>query len=191
MSAVTLISLMNMALIITKMFVLSSRYVVVLAFMLMILASFQFSRILMNYSQPSEKAHQSKWLATALVVFMTLSLVKNILPKSEGYNYMQDAVNWVQSHNTQNKPVFSEESRIRYYMGQPFITNNGDNWKVVTSAINSREILNYDYLLLSHSAKHPEREQIIAEQLPLFKEVKRFNSAKAKKSIVIYIKNDQ
>lgn len=189
LTAVAFISLANMALIITKVFVLSSRYVVGLAFVFMILAAFQFTKILVNHSaQSSQISSKQKWLAIALVVFMLLSLIKNILPKSEGYHYMRDAANWVQNHNTQNKPVFSEESRIRYYMDQPFTRNNGDNWEVVTSAINSREILNYDYLLLSHSAKHPEREQIIAERLPQFKEIKRFDAAKSKKSIVIYQK---
>lgn len=192
LSAVALISVMNMTLIITKVFVLSSRYVVGLAFVLMILAAFQFTKILMNHSaQSSEKSSSQKWLAIALVIFMGLSFIKNILPKAEGHHYMLDATNWVQSHNTQHKPVFSDESRIRYYLAQPFTRNNGNNWEVVTSAISSREILNYDYLLLSHSAKHLEREQIIADQLPQFKEVTRFNSVKAKKAIVIYIKNGQ
>lgn len=192
LSAVALVSVINMALIITKVFVLSSRYVVALAFVFMILAAFQFTKLLVNHiSQPTKKPSANKLLTIAMVIFMLLSLIKNILPKAEGYNYMQNAAYWVKSHNTQNKPVFSEESRIRYYMGQPFSSNYGNNWEVVTSAINSKEILNYDYLLISHSAKHPEREQLIAELLPQFKEIKRFNSAKAKKSIVIYIKEYQ
>lgn len=188
LSAVAFISLVNMALIITKVFVLSSRYVVGLAFILMILAAFQFTRILANDVFQSKQTSKAKWLAVALVIFMLLSLVKNILPKAEGYHYMQHAATWVKSHNTENKPVFSEESRIRYYLGQPFRRNNGDNWEMLTSAINNDEILNYEYLLISHSVKHPEREKMMTKQLPQFKEVKRFNSVKAKKSIVIYKK---
>jgi hypothetical protein len=188
LSAVALISLMNMALIITKVFVLSSRYVVGLAFVFMMLAAFQFAKILMPHSQQSEKSHKSRWLAIALLVFMLLSLVKNILPKAEGYNYMQDAVAWVKNHNTENNPVFTDESRITYYMGAPYARRGADNWKVVNKAINNQEIFNYEYLLISQSAKRPEQEQIVAEKLPQFKEVKRFYSVKAKKSIVIYQK---
>jgi hypothetical protein len=182
-----IISLANMALIITKVFVLSSRYVVGLAFALMIFAAFQFARILMNNAHPLAK---SKWLPIVVMIFMLLSLIKNILPKAEGYNYMQDAVTWVQSQNIENKPVFTDESRIIYYMGAPYIRRGSDNWKVLTDAINNKEILNYEYLLISHSAKRPEHERKIAEQLPQFKEVKRFYSVKAKKSIVVYKKNE-
>lgn len=188
LSSMALISLMNMALIITKVFVLSSRYVVGLAFVLMIFAAFQFAKVINNNQQLSEQTNKYKWLAIALVVFMLLSLIKNILPKAEGYNYMQDAVAWVQSQNTENKPVFTDESRITYYMGAPYQRRGADNWEVVTKAINSKEIFNYEYLLISQSAKRPEREQFVAEQLPQFQEVKRFYSIKAKKSIAVYQK---
>ncbi len=188
LSAVALVSVINMALIITKVFVLSSRYVVALAFILMIFAAFQFTKIFMNYTQSNEKPHQSKWLPIGLVAFMLLGLINNIQPKAEGYNYMQDAVTWVINQNKENKPVFTDESRITYYLGNPYVKRGPDNWEVLVSAINSKEILNYEYLLLSHSAKRPEREAIIAEELPQYKEIKRFYSIKQKKSIVIYRK---
>jgi hypothetical protein len=190
LSYAALISLANMALIITKVFVLSSRYVIGLAFIVMIFASFQFAKILMSYAHQPEKSSKSKWLAIALVIFMLLGLVKNILPKSDGYNYMQDAVAWIKTNNQESKPVFTDESRITYYMGAPYTRRGSDNWKVVTKAINNRKILNYEYLLISHSVNHPEREKLITEQLPQFKEVKRFNSVKSKKSIVIYQKQN-
>jgi len=115
-------------------------------------------------------------------------LLKNILPKPEGYNYMQDAASWVKTHNKDNKPVFSDESRIRYYLGSNFTRNNAENWKVVTREIENNEIQNYDYLLISHSAKYPEREKVIAEKLPQYRVVSRFYSVKSKKSIIIYQK---
>jgi hypothetical protein len=189
LSYAALISLTNMALIITKAFVLSSRYVVGFAFIIMILASFQFAKILKAHEHPSEKTPKSQWLAIALIIFMLLGLIKNVLPKSEGYNYMQDAAAWVTTHNTEKKPVFSDESRIRYYIGNTFTRNNGENWDVVTREIDNHQIQHYEYLLISHSAKYQEREKTIADKLPQFKEVKRFDSAKSKKSIVIYQKN--
>jgi len=188
LSYVALISLANMALIITKVFILSSRYVVGLAFILMIFASFQFAKILMNYVLQPEKSSKSKWLAIALVIFMLLSAVKNILPKSDGYNYMQDAVAWIKTNNQEHKPVFSNEPRIRYFLGNVWFSTQGDNWEIVTSEIDNNNIQNYEYLLIIHSIKHPEREKFIADKLPQFKEVKRFNSVKSKKTIVIYQK---
>jgi hypothetical protein len=188
LTAIALISLMNMALIITKVFVLSSRYVVGLAFILMIFAAFQFATILMRRAGKSENRLKKQWLAVALIVFMTLSIVKNILPKAEGYNYMQDAAAWVRTNNTDKKPVFADEPRVRYYLDSAFVRNNGENWKVVKKAIESKEILNYEYLLISHSEKRPEQAILIMEKLPEFTELKRFSTHKSDKAIVIYQK---
>lgn len=183
---VAIISLVNMALIITKVFVLSGRYVLALAFILIIFASFQLTRILKNASQEIQENPRAKWLSIALVIFMSLGIVKNTLPKPEGYNYMQDAAAWVKADNKNNLPVFSDDSRVRYYLGSPFVRNNGQNWEVVSREIDANSIQNYEYLLISNSTKHAEREKIIANKLPQFREVKRFYSVKSKKSIVIY-----
>jgi hypothetical protein len=188
LSTVALISLMNMALIITKVFVLSSRYVVGLAFILMILAAFQFAAILKCYAGRSEKKY--KWLSILLIAFMSLSIVKNILPKAKGYNYMQDTAIWIKESTKKKKPVFYDDSRVNYFAGEPFAGTWGDSWEVVISAINDGSIYKYDYLQISHSIKRPEREKFFAEKLPQFKEVVRFNSVKSKKSIVIYKRID-
>ncbi|WP_304857884.1 hypothetical protein [Methylotenera sp.] len=189
LTAIALISLMNMALIITKVFVLSSRYVVGLAFILMIFAAFQFATILMRSTGKSENSQRKQWLAVALIVFMTLSIVKNILPKAEGYNYMQDAAAWIKTYNKDNKPVFYDETRVRYYLNEPYSRNAEFNWPAIKSAIENGSIKNYDILMISHSKKRPEQEVLIAEQLPEYSEIKRFSQSKEKKSIVIYRKN--
>jgi hypothetical protein len=186
LTAAAFISLMNMTLIITKVFVMSSRYVVGLAFVLMILATFQFANILMRSS--SHPAKKSQWLAIGLIVFMTLSIVKNILPKAEGYNYMQDAAAWVKTYNKDNKPVFYDEPRIRYYLNVPYPHGTKLNWTTVTRAVENGSIKNYDILMISHSKKRTKESQWLTERLPEYTEIKRFESPKAKKSIVIYQK---
>ncbi|MGB7817027.1 MAG: hypothetical protein WBL28_11830 [Methylotenera sp.] len=188
--ATAIIAIINMALIITKVFVLSGRYVIALSLVLMIFASFYLADLVKYIKSASANDKKLKWLTVALIVFMSLSLVKNILPKEEGYNYLQDAAAWVKSNNKENKPVFYDETRIRYYAGAPFVGTWGDNWEVVTKALQNQTINQYDFLVISHSAKHPEREQFIADKLPEFVEVKRFNHTKeARKSIVIYQKS--
>ncbi len=186
LSVAAIIAIINMALIITKVFVLSGRYVLALSLILMIFASFYLAS-LFKYLQPtSTNERKLKWLTVALIVFMSLSLVKNILPKEEGYNYLQDAAAWVRVNNKDNRPVFYDDSRVRYYAGAPFVGTWGNNWLVTKSAIEDNSIIHYDYLLISYSVMHPEREKLLIEKLPQYREIKRFSSAKAKKSIVIY-----
>jgi hypothetical protein len=186
LSAIALISLMNMALIITKVFVLSSRYVVGLAFILMVFAAFQFATILMRSAGKSESRQKKPWLAVALIVFMALSIVKNILPKAEGYNYIQDAAAWVKTYNKDNKPVFYDETRVRYYLNEPFSRDAKFNWAAVKNAIENGSIKNYDILMISHSKKRPEQSEWLAKNLVGYIEVQRFSEAKGKKSIIVY-----
>jgi hypothetical protein len=189
LKAMAIIATINMALIITKVFVLSSRYAIALGLIVMILASFKLADLLKYLNTTStSKEKKLKWLTAAILIFMLLGAVKNILPKAEGYNYMQDAGAWVKVNNKENKPVFYDDSRVRYYAGAPFIGTWNDGWAIVISAVNDGSINQYDYLLISHSIKRPELEKVIVEKLPKFKEVRRFNSTKSKKYIVIYQK---
>jgi hypothetical protein len=186
--AAAIIAIINMALIITKTFVLSGRYVLALSLILMIFAAFYLADLFKYLESKSNKDRSLKWLTIALVAFMLLSFVKNILPKAEGYNYMQDAVAWVKANNKENKLVFYDDSRVRYYAGAPFVGTGIDSWSAVTTAIENQSIQQYNFLLINLSAKHPEREKLIAEKLAQYNEVKRFSSHKAKKTLIIYSK---
>ncbi|MGQ0442227.1 MAG: hypothetical protein ACT4OH_02105 [Methylophilaceae bacterium] len=183
------IAIINMALIITKVFVLSGRYVVPLAFLLMILASL-FLANTFKYLESAKKSDTKwKWFIVALLTVMLLSIIKNVLPKQTGYNYMQDAVSWLKQNNATGQTVFYDDPRARYYANQPFISKWTDNWAIVTSAIENKSVYHYEYLMINHASKHPEREKFILEQLPNYREIKRFEETKAKKYIVIYQKS--
>ncbi|MBX9676833.1 MAG: hypothetical protein K2V71_09565 [Methylotenera sp.] len=182
------ITLINSGLIITKVFVLSGRYILALSLILMIVSAFYLAYLFQYFEIKQKKATRKKWLVSGLIVLMLLGIVKNILPKQRGYNHMQEAVSWVKIHNTSNKPVFYDDTRARYYANAPFIGTWQDNWMLVTDAIQTKQINQYDYLIINHSAKHPERESYLAKQLIAFKIVNRYATAKNKKSVVIYQK---
>lgn len=183
--AASILALINMGLIITKVFVLSSRYVLALSFVLMVFAAFYLAELLKYLTQNNK---QKKWLVIGLIVIMLLGVVKNLLPKQEGYNYQQAAIAWLSKHNKSNKPVFYEDSRMRYFAGAPFIGTGIYNWELLADENKNNSTNNYEYLVINHSTQHPEKEVLIAEKLPEYHEVNRFSSAKSKKSIVIYQK---
>jgi hypothetical protein len=184
--ASAIVAILNMALIITKVFVLSGRYVLALALLIMLLAALYLGQMMERLT--SDAHTKQKWLTYALLIFLLLSLVKNILPKADGYNYLQDAVSWVKQHNTDNKPVFYNETRLRYFANEPFIGTWESNWKKTESAIKDQSIQHYEYLLISHTKKHSDELLFISEKLPNFQEVKRFYDSKAKKFVIIYKK---
>ncbi|MEK9826130.1 MAG: hypothetical protein VW395_07635 [Methylotenera sp.] len=187
LSASAIVAILNMALIITKVFVLSGRYVLALALVIMLLAALYLGQMLERLT--SGTPAKQKWLTYAILIFLLLSLVKNILPKADGYHYQQDAVSWLKQHNPDNKPVFYSEPRLRYYANEPF---NGlwlNSKEKVESAIADQSIQQYDYLVISLSNKHPADIKRITEILQNFYEIKRFNDVKAVKFVVIYRKN--
>lgn len=181
--AVGIISVVNMALIITKVFVLSSRYVVGLAFVLMIFAAFQFAKVLVHNNQVNGKKH--KWLTIALVIFMLLSLIKNILPKAEGYNYQQDAIAWVGKHHTKNESIFIDDSRLRYYARQPFRAQQS-NFSELENCYRDGSIYQYSILVISSTKKNKKSEFFVNNKLPEYREISRFSNKKRDKHIIIY-----
>jgi len=182
--AAAIIALLNMALIITKVFVLSSRYVLALSFILMVFAAFYFADLLSNNNQNKK----IKWLSIALVVFMLGGAIKNILPKRQGYNYMQDAVAWIHHNNSEKKSVFYDQARMHYYANAPFIGTFDNPLKYLEKSIVNKSIYNHHYILIETS-KHNQAKNIVHDKLPEYTLIKEFNNAKAKKGISIYEKN--
>ena len=178
---ICLIAFISMALIITKVFVLSSRYVVALAWVLLIFASFYFSALSSN----SLKKPRAVFLIICLI--LGLGFIKNTLPKRDGYNFAQDAVAWVQSANTDNKQVYYDDSRLRYYAKAPF-QGKGDFWKSLEANINNKNTLPYDYLILTIGKRDQAKKDMLEQQLSNYKEVKRFYHTKHKKYCAIYLK---
>jgi hypothetical protein len=178
-----IVALISMALIIIKVFVLSGRYVAGLSWVLLVLGAFYFANLL------NIKDKKIALIASLVVIALCLGFVKNILPKRLGYNYMQEAATWLKQHNSEQAPVFYNETRMRYYMAEPFVGVWEDNGELVSDAIENKTINQYTFLVVAQSSKRPEDNALISKQLTNHSEVKRFNSFKAKNSIVIYRKN--
>lgn len=185
MRVAMLIAALNMFLIITKVFVLSGRYVVALAFMLMILAAFFLANSFKYYGRTgSDKS--KKLILTIVLIVLSLSLIKNILPKRDGYNYEQDAIAWLALENPQMNSVFFDDARLRYYANAPYVGRWSENWRQVEEAIEEQRIHTYQYLVISHNEDHPEVEINMREQLPEYQEVHRSFNTRGKKSVAIY-----
>lgn len=186
--ATMLIALLNMALIITKVFVLSGRYVLAISFILMVLASFYFAHLLDQSAIKSNK--KSQWIVRVLLVVMVLGFVKNLMPKKTGYNYMQDAVKWLDSnsHASLKTEVFFNETRMRYYAGAPFIGTWNNNLSLISTAISDRSIYQHPFLMIATSTKEEVNLHALMVKLPDYKEIKRFHDAKAKKYVIVYQK---
>jgi hypothetical protein len=182
LKATAIIATITMGLIITKVFVLSSRYVVALAFVLMIPAAFQLGQLLTQYSQNKIQNKQLVVAIHLILIFMLGSVIKNVRPKAEGYNYLQDAAAWVKANNPNHEPVFYNEVRMRYYAGEKFDGIWNDGLTKIDNAIQDQSIYKYDYLLISIKAGTSPPKELT----DYYTEKTRFYNANKKKYVAIF-----
>jgi hypothetical protein len=187
LKATAIIASITMGLIITKVFVLSSRYVVALAFVLMIPAAFQLGQLLTQYSQNKINNKQLVVAIHLILIFMLGSIIKNVWPKAEGYNYMQDAVAWVEANNPNHEPVFYNESRMRYYAGERFIGTWNSNFEFLKKEIESEAFKQYEWVVIKSSKKHLD-QMLLEEKFPEYQLKNKFQDIKKDKQILIYKK---
>jgi len=177
-----LIALINMALIITKVFVLSSRYALALSFILMVFASFYFAFLL----EQSAKNKKHQWVVIILALIMCLGFINNLLPKRAGYNYLQEAVTWVKQENTTNSPVFYSDARMRYYAGEPFNGVRGDSWQNFQTAVENQSINQFDYIILSVSIDEQRNVESISQTIPDYSLIQVINGVRNNKKAFIF-----
>ncbi|MDG1454248.1 MAG: hypothetical protein P8Q17_07465 [Methylophilaceae bacterium] len=180
LTAVSIICVMNMALIITKVFVLSSRYIVAITFILLIVSALYLGH-LFNKAK-DKKQTRSLTIVSIAIIVLCLSIIKNVLPKQSGYNYMQDAVAWVKN-NQHDATVFYEDARLRYYARAPFIGSGVFDWKAKNKASDTRH---YDYLVINFGKEDQKKRDFLLQSLPEYQEIKRFYATKNKKYSAIY-----
>jgi hypothetical protein len=183
------LALLNTVVIILSTFVLSSRYIIALAFILMILASFSLAAFLRYLSSGRNKKDSArKWLLIALLLILVLSFLKNILPNGTTFNYQQNAAYWLKSNAGKNSQIFIDNPRIRYYAGEPYAGRSKDEWQLVLEAIQDKSIHHYDYLLISLDDEHPEREKYLTDILINHRLVKKFHKDGSGKAVLVYVK---
>lgn len=189
LSATALVAFINSILIIFKVNLLSSRYVISFGFVLIIFATFAARAAITQ--RHSNQGYQLKYLTTILaLIFISIGLISNILPKNAAHSFEKDAVEYVKKQSPNSK-VFYASHKARHYAGEPYIGRFNDYWLVTEQAINDKSIYQYDYLLINFNFNQnaTERQQLLAEKLAQYQHIKTFYGFKNKKAILVYKKS--
>jgi hypothetical protein len=210
------LALFNMATILLRSYVLSSRYIIALAFILLIFSSFALAALFNSVKAgPAKTAARNpkKWLLVIVIIILCLTFLKSIAPKRQGYNYEREAVIWVEQNTPKNSSVFYASRKLRYYAGVPFYASppynidkgrfywefilkavaDGtiqelDNWEFILIAIADGSTQNYDYLVINMDNRYPGREMISVQVQINYKLIKEFVGLKSKKKIMVFAK---
>lgn len=179
-----LIAALNASLIITKVFVLSGRYVVAFGLLLMIFSSFYLAKLTTQLELKSNI--KKKIIVSGLLVILILGLVINVLPKRTGHAYEREAALWLKTQVKDEKRVFFTSARGRYYFGATYAGRQHDYWANVVQIINDRSINEYDYLFINMDSNEVENENYLIAKAEHHALVKEFYSTKNKKKIMIF-----
>lgn len=186
--AVMSIALLNMLLIITKVFVLSGRYVAAFTFIVMILAAFYLAYSFKHLEDHKDSSSLKKWLVIIVLAVLSLSLIKNLLPKAEGHGYEQHAIEWVQANYPDDKNIYYSTSRLRYFAAADFAGANLDWWNITLNHISDQSIQVFDILVIDVDSAVDENTQLLKETLPEFEIKKEFNGIKDRKKAIVFVK---
>ncbi len=187
---VSALALLNMGMIILNTFILSSRYVIALGFMLLLLASFSLASLFKSWHGKTKASRIKKWMVVVVVVLLSLCLIKNVWPKRDNYNYEQDAVAFVKQYQSQNDTVFYVSQKARYYGGAPYLSRGYDFWNFTSQTIKDGSIQQYDYLVINMDNGYPEREKELTKALKNHQLIKEFMGFKSRKKIMIFAKKN-
>lgn len=182
------LAILNASIILFHIFILSTRYVVILGFLLLVFASFGLSQLLAPLNQDTPQAPLKKYFASFLLVMFILSFTINLLPKRAGHNFEQEAVAWVKNHARHGETVFYSSPRERFYAGAPFTKRNYDLWRYTLDAVEDGTIHQYDFLLINVEDELEGKTRFLIEKLPSHELQQEFYAERKKKKVVIFEK---
>ena len=183
---VAILALVNAYIIILSTFILSGRYLIALAFMLLILSAFSLASIFKHFETQPKLGYAQKALVILIIIVICTSFISNVASKKHGYNYEQNAVSFVKQLQSNTDKVFYVSPRARYYAGAPYAGRGYNYWEFIQHAISDSTIQQYDYLVINMSNDHPEREKKLIDAIPDHMLIKEFTGFKAKKKIMIF-----
>jgi hypothetical protein len=189
-SVITL-AIINACAILARVFILSNRYIIAIGFIALIFAAFCLAPLITSLRTNRFSDQWQKWLTILLVVIFSLSFIKNILPKKEGYNFEQDAVAYVKQQQIPNDKVFFVTDKSIYYAGAKYTARRSDHWQLIKNAIDDGTIYKYNCLMLYVEVDESltEKEKVFADKLAQYNLEKEFYGVNGKKKIMLYVKN--
>lgn len=178
------IAILNLVFITVKAFVITQRYIHAFSFILMIFSTF-YSAHLCN--QLKSKVHFfQKIFAVLTIIYLSISLIKNLLPHHKDFFIQQEAVNWLNQENSSKLPVFYDESRARYYANEEFLGKFNRYQRIISRHIDNGSVSDFKYLMLTFSSDDAGYQQYVMGSLTGFSELKRFCTIDDKVCHVIF-----
>jgi hypothetical protein len=178
------INLLIIFVILLNTYLMAGRYLIGLAFVLIILASFGLSDYLhqFNNSKWSNQGYKFKIVTLLIGVSVLFNFASTIIQRDLTDNYRQESVKWTKENLPATARVYYDEPRLRYYAGQDWDDENME-WGYIERKIKAQH-RPYDFVVL-----HVGKEQIPSKVAFLnsinFEEVHTFKNRMGNEIVVL------
>jgi hypothetical protein len=151
------LGLANAVVVTFSVFVLSTRYLLPIAILILIAGAFGLAALLLSIKR--------KWILYGLCTAIALQLAATIWPFNSDHRYEIEAASWVENHIASDKKIYFDEDRLRYYAFGDSTGRAEKSWSEVRTFLNSDELQQFDYVLVHVSHRHPEQQEWIIQKL--------------------------
>ncbi len=155
------LSLVNAVFIILANFLLPKRYLMPIAFVILVYAAFGLAAV---YEQSREHRLNNKWLFPTVVFAIAIQLLVIIWPADSGRMPSIQAAQWISSHVPKDSRIYYDSRRIRYYVTGDSSMRGQDDWAVVQEHFSSDVIRQFDYMVVRISKRNPERQEYLTQK---------------------------
>lgn len=153
-----LLGLINGAIILLSAFVLSTRYLLPIATLILIMGAFGLAALF-------QSTYKNKWALSGIVVALLLQTASTLWPFNHKNRYELEAAAWVKSHISSEMRVYFDRGRLRYYATGDSSNRKEEPWEEVQRLLNSDALKQYDFVLLHVSQRHSEQQNFIKHKL--------------------------
>ncbi len=183
-----LISMMSLLLIMLNVMLISARYAIPAAFIILVYASFNLSGLVAGANKKTKS--MTKFFLILIAIICCLCILKNIWPKKGNNHYEPHAVHWAKQHTVNPNKIFYVSPRARYYGSAPYEGRGYDFWDFTTNAILNRSILDYETLVITLNAHQDvkAKEDWLFDQLPEYSLAHTEYGHKNKNRVLIFKK---
>ncbi len=146
-------------------FVLSKRYVLSAAFVILVLAAFGLSAMYarIKLSMTSKHPYQYKYVFLGAIAIV-LQAVAVYRPSNSFRTYEIDAAKWVTANTQSGSKVYFDTDRLRYYAGQPYLEDFTKK-SSIREMLSTGKIHQYDYVVGHANRKDPDLEPELIKKL--------------------------
>jgi hypothetical protein len=180
--------MMSLLLIILNVMLISTRYAIPAAFVILVYASFNLGGLVAGANKKSKSMTQFFLILMAMIC--CLCILKNIWPKKDNIHYEQHAVYWAKQHTVNPNKIFYASPRARYYGSAPYQGRGYDFWDFTKTAILNRSILDYEILVITIDTHQDmkAKEDWLFDQLPEYSLAHTEYGHKNKNRVLIFKK---